>query len=79
MKRQQFRATLWQVNELVSEDVAYAHNSGVRKSEALVRDFARSHGVIMHGGKPRRDETGYARIWKSADGSLEVVASVIPA
>lgn len=78
MKRQKYNATLWRVNELIAEDVAYAHNSAVRKSEALVRQYARDHGVIMHGGTPHRDENGYARIWRSADGSLEVVTSVIP-
>ena len=77
MKRQTYKATLWRVNELVSEDVAYAHNSGVRKSEALVREFARDHGVMMHGDKPRRDKEGYTRVWRSPDGSHELMAVVI--
>jgi hypothetical protein len=77
MKRQQYRATLWSVNEQISEGIAYAHNSGVRKSEALARDYARAHGIMLHGSKPNRDESGYARIWRSEDGTHEVIASVV--
>lgn len=78
MKRQTYKASIWAVADQLAEDTAYAHNSGVRKSEALVRRYARDNGVIMHGGKPHRDENGYARIWRSADGSHELVATVIP-
>lgn len=78
MKRQAYRATLWRVNELISEDVAYAHNSGVRKSEALARQYARDQGVILTGDKPERDEYGYTRVWRS-DAGHEVIACVVVA
>ena len=78
MKRQTFKASVWRANELLSEGVAYAHNSGVRKSEALVREFARDRGVMMYGEQPNRDDEGYTRIWRSSDGQHELVACVIP-
>ena len=79
MRRQKFSASIWKVTDELARAEAFAHNSGVRKSEGLVREYARRHGVIMHGGKARRDhENGYTRIWRSEDGAHEVVAVVIP-
>lgn len=76
MQRKTFKVVLsGPLGDTISEDIAYAHNSSVRKSEALVRSYARSHGVIMHGSKPVRDEEGYSRVWRSSDSTHEVVAS----
>lgn len=77
MKRQRYSAAIFTSlgDQIGDSAIAYAHNSGVRASEKLVREYARAHGVMMHGGQPHRDETGYARIWK-AEGH-EVIASVI--
>jgi hypothetical protein len=78
MKRQKFSVALLRGVEFIAEDTAYAHNSGVRKSEALAREYARAHGIILHGGKPHRDDSGYIRFWRSDDGQHEVTASVVP-
>lgn len=78
MKRQPFRASITTpLGNVLADKVTYAHNSGIRATEALVRSYARHHGVVMHGEKPHRDETGYARIWR-AEGH-ELVAVVVPA
>lgn len=77
MKRQAYKVTLWRPeNDLIWEATAYAHNSGVRKSEELVRRFARENGLTMTGGKPHRDENGYVRIWRGS--GREVTACVVP-
>ena len=76
MKRQKFRVAIYRGTEELATDEAFAHNSGVRKSEALVREFARGHDTLMQGAQPHRDENGYARIWR--DGVHEIVAVVIP-
>lgn len=55
--------------EVVSQDVAYAMNSAIRKSEALARDLARNHGVMLAGHAPSREGNHYRREW-SAPGVL---------
>lgn len=76
--RQEYRATLQLAGgEELARDKAYAHNSGVRRSEALARSYAREHGVMLHGDKPVRDEHGYARTWRTVDGGHIVFATVV--
>lgn len=72
MKRQSYRATLTVDGNIVSDAVGYAWNSTVRKSEMLARVYARSLGVILHGGTPecegeKFNRTSYRRAW-STDG-----------
>lgn len=76
MQRERYLVTLCQGGELVADGLAYAHNSGVRKSESLAREYAREHGVVLHGSKPIRDEHGYTRWWRSVDGIHELTAFV---
>lgn len=78
MKRQEYRVILSTDDDpLYREVVAYALNSGVRKSEALVRDLARDKGTVFTGEKPARDETGYRRVWTDPQGN-RVTAYVFP-
>jgi hypothetical protein len=79
MKRQQFTASLSRGDELIAKAIAFAHNSGVRQSEALARAYARERGVMLHGDTPARDESGYVRVWRTADQSVALIARVVPA
>lgn len=57
----------------------YAHNSGVRKSEALVREYARELGTSFHGDRPVRDESGYRREWDNGAGiTVTALVYVMP-
>lgn len=47
MKRTIYKATLAINGEPVAETTAYAFNSGIRASEALLREYARSIGQIF--------------------------------
>lgn len=76
MRRIPYRATLTENGIQISHGVAYAHNSAVRKSEALIRDYARSHGVIMTADKAQRDGAVYTRRWQAP--GHEVTATVQP-
>ena len=50
----------------IGATVAYAMNSGIRKSEAIVREYARARGVYYLGDMPYRDSEGrYRRTWQS--------------
>jgi len=63
--------------QLVAESVKQAFNSGIRESEALVREIARGEYTLYSGGEPVRQGDVYTRIWTSdADGrSLTAVVS----
>lgn len=76
MKRQKFRVALYRGTDEIARDESFAHNSGVRKSEALVRAFAREHDTLMIGASPHRNDEGYSRQW--TDGTHTVIAVVIP-
>ncbi|GLE59069.1 hypothetical protein NJBCHELONAE_43800 [Mycobacteroides chelonae] len=76
MRRTPYRATLTENGVQIDQDIAYAHNSAVRASEALVRGYARTHGVIMTGDKANRDGAVYTRRWRSP--GHEVIATVQP-
>lgn len=78
MKRQKYIAKLYYQLEpgYVGHSIKYAHNSAVRETEAMAREYARKHGVELLGGKPSRDAHGYSRTWESADGQHRLLAHV---
>lgn len=76
MRRTPYRATLTENGIQIDHGIAYAHNSAVRKSEALVRTYARDHGVIMTGDKSSIDGAVYTRRWYAP--GHEVIATVQP-
>lgn len=57
---------------VILEGVRYAWNSGVRETEALLRQYARENDLVFHGSLPEvvRSESGreYRREWTSHDG-----------
>jgi hypothetical protein len=66
-KRTPYRAAI--VGDgLTDETTAYAMNSAIRASEALVRDLARREGVLYHGARPARVGDVYTRVWTSDRG-----------
>jgi hypothetical protein len=60
----------------IDQGIAYAHNSAVRTSEALVRGYARTRGIIMTGDQANRDGAVYTRRWHAP--GHEVIATVQP-
>lgn len=57
----------------VDSRTKYAWNSGVRETEAILRDYGRENGVVLEGAKPEvvRDDTGreYRREWTASNGA----------
>jgi len=82
MKRRTYLAHLIETstdNE-ISWKETYAWNSGIRASEALVREYARAEGIIFTGGKPWIDMPEspyktYTRTWTDPSG-YSVTATV---
>lgn len=75
MKRRTYRATIRDMfGQVVAERDAYAWNSCIRASEALVRELARERGYAYLGQSPEvkgeRDEPTrvYSRMWAGEDG-----------
>jgi hypothetical protein len=77
VKRREFVAELSVGGEIVSTSTGYAFNSTVRRSEALVREFARNRGRMFEGDLPSRDGDFYRRAWWSDE--ICVIALVRPA
>jgi hypothetical protein len=50
------------------QTTTYAMNSAIRATEALVRELARSEGVLYHGARPARVGDVYTRVWTSDRG-----------
>jgi hypothetical protein len=67
-KRTPYRAGIVGDGLLTDETTAYAMNSAIRASEALVRDLARREGVLYHGARPARVGDVYIRVWTSDRG-----------
>ncbi|WP_100492776.1 hypothetical protein [Mycobacteroides abscessus] len=76
MRRTPYLATLTENGTQIEHADAYAHNSAVRKSEALVRKHARTRGITLTGDKPTRDGTVYTRRWHAS--TCEVIVTVRP-
>lgn len=76
MRRIQYLATLTENGIQIEHADAYAHNSAVRKSEALVRTYARTRGITLTGEKPTRVGALYTRRWHAP--GREVIATVRP-
>lgn len=79
MKRTTFQVTLFNADAVIDSGVAFAFNSAIRKSEELVRRYARAHNTLMHGATPvtegeKYNRTGYTREW--SDGTVILTASV---
>lgn len=79
MKRTTFNVTLDRGDDTVASGVAYAFNSAIRKSEELVRGYARARNILMHGGTPvaegeKYNRTAYTREW--SDGAEILTARV---
>lgn len=73
MKRTPHTATLVAADgTLLAEREAYAWNSAIRASEALVRELARERGSAYLGQSPRVEgvapERVYSRMWAGNDG-----------
>lgn len=67
MKRQTYKATLTVDGTHIGDSTAYAFNSTVRASEALLRDYARSIGCTFQGERPNRSGDVYTRNWSAGD------------
>lgn len=76
MRRTQYMAALTENGTQIAHADAYAHNSAVRKSEALVRTYARNRGITLAGDRPTREGTLYIRRWYAPD--CEVTVTVRP-
>lgn len=79
MTRTTFQVTLFNGDAVIDSGVAFAFNSAIRKSEELVRRYARAHNTLMHGATPvaegeKYNRTGYTREW--SDGAVILTASV---
>jgi uracil-DNA glycosylase len=53
----------------VHEETRRVFNAGIRASEAVVREAARTAGIIFHGAQPHREGDVYTRVWHGTDGS----------
>lgn len=76
MKRQQYRVMLTHP-EGVMRDTKYAMNSGIARSEGLVREYGRSKGFMLYCDKAKRVGDTYTRRWRATDGTV-VMAIVGP-
>lgn len=77
MTRRAFQADLIIDGEVLTSDTGFAFNSTIRKSEALVRAFARDKGEMFEGNLPTRIGDHYCRRWTSK--TWEVGTAVYPA
>lgn len=76
MKRRKFVAIVTSDvgNTIIGERIAYAWNSAIRATEAIVREYARERTVILSGGnpqamgKPGEPDSIYRRRWSDASG-----------
>lgn len=82
MKRRNYIATIVNKDTMVeiASTEAYAWNSGIKASEALMRTYARNAGTIFTGSKPTvvlpgEPERQYIREWTSPAGET-ITASV---
>lgn len=76
MTRQIYSVTVTDnTGAVLANDVRFAMNAGIRTSEALVREMARSEGAIYHGATPQRVGDVYTRDWTSISG-ITVTARV---
>ena len=82
MKRRTYLAHLIETSTdlEISSKETYAWNSGVRASEALVREYARKEGIILTGSEPWVDMPDspyktYTRTWTHPSG-YSVTATV---
>ena len=55
---------------VIGRVTTYAFNSGIRASEGLARDYARSIGRILVGDTPQRHGDTYSRVWRNGDTKL---------
>ena len=63
MKRRHFVAELMRGGRTLAMADAYAMNSAIRASEALVREHARAVGAMFEGEAPERYGDTYTRRW----------------
>lgn len=68
---------------IASDGTCRSFNGGVRRSEAIVREYARTVGVLFEGDQPyvEKQPNGkeYRRFWQAVDGSgaLNVLVEVV--
>lgn len=77
MKRQQYRAAIWDGHTCLAERTTCEHNSAIETSEELAREYARAQGITAHGGHPQWDGEVYQRIWRGP-GAWQICATVVP-
>lgn len=75
MKRKTHRATVMDAaGDVIAERDAYAWNSTIRASEALVRELACERGSLYLGQSPtvagEDDGRVYSRVWHGEDGRM---------
>lgn len=74
MKRRTFEATVkGPAGDVIATATAYAWNSAIRASEALVRELARERSAAYMGNMPNvigleLSERVYSRMWAGEDG-----------
>lgn len=80
MKRVEYHVTVTDVGrqEIVATSSKFAKNSGIRESEALVRQIARDEGTIYYGDKPVTSpfyDRSYHRTWRG--GNARVLLAIV--
>lgn len=63
MKRKYYRATFRTDNGASVQRITQAMNSGIRATEDMAREYARSAGLYLYGDVPERVENVYTRRW----------------
>ena len=77
MKRRYFIAELVDNGRTIAMSEAYAMNSAIRASEALARDYARDHSMVLNGEQPTRYGQIYTRRWVGPDVVLKAVVAEV--
>lgn len=79
MKRSTYRVTalLPDPSGKLVRDNRYAMNSGIRRSEDMVRQYARELGMALYGDTPERQGDTYRRVWRDAEGVVRATTAVV--
>lgn len=68
MQRREYEVTVQRESGRAVTVTRFAMNAGIRASEAIVREHARSVGIMFERQRPTREGDVYRRVWVAVDG-----------